>query len=176
MHIVLTVCSSFLLILGLAVVITGVRRIERLTGQCEDHANDAESAKLATLEDRHRITALERDLEATRRELRKLSGKFYAELRTREDETEFVVDDRADARWPVSGHRPLFSDDGRLEPPLVCENWKAAQTLGPHSDAAKCDCEYCTFRRNQRRVLRDALVPKTVQGQAETARLNAGKP
>lgn len=169
MHIVLTICSSFLLILGLAVVITGVRRIERLTGQCEDHANDAESAKLATLEDRHRITALERDLEATRRELRKLSGKFYAELRTREEEIA-AQDEYLDSN---DGEAPLVPEPF---PNQSCENWKAAQTLGPHSDAAKCECLYCMTRRSERRALRAALVPKTVQGQAETARLNAGKP
>jgi hypothetical protein len=156
MHIVLTICSGFILI----AVALALQRITRLVGQCEDHANDAEAAKIAMIEDRHRITALERDVLALRRELRKLSGKFYAEQRMREppDDDDDYPGDVDPAQGPV------------------CENWTASQTLGPGSSQAGCECGYCLMRRFERQALRAALVPKTVQGQAETARLNASKP
>lgn len=168
MHIVLTVTAGLITIVGLAVVILGVNRMERLLGQCEDHAGDAESAKLAVLEDRHRITGLERDLDATRRELRKVAGKFYADLAARErerDEGELFEEHGEEEQLPL----PMLRGQS-------CENWIAAQTLGPNSEAARCECPYCVFRRAERRALRAALVPKTVQGQAETAKLNSGKP
>lgn len=168
MHTVLTICAGFITIVGLAIVILAVNRIERLLGQCEDHATDAQNAHNGLLEDRHRLTSVERDVEATRRELRKLSGKFYAELAAQEREREELHDviDEQDALAYGDGHKQL----------QLCENWKAAQNLGPTSEAAKCECLYCTTRRYERRALRAALVPKTVQGQAETAKLNAGKP
>lgn len=46
-----------------------------------------------------------------------------------------------------------------LHPP--CENWLAAQTEGPHSKAAGCDCVYCNTQRAARARARATLVPKT---------------
>lgn len=176
MHIVLTTVSAVILIC----IALAMRRIERLLGQCEDHANDAEAAKVALVEDRSRLTSLERDLEATRRELRKTSGAFYAHRAAYEEWLEQQPDD--DDGPPEEGrlgYGPHFDPNQKplpLAAASVCENWSAAQTLGPKSEAAKCECLYCMTRREERRALRAALVPKTVQGQAEVAKLNAGKP
>ena len=43
----------------------------------------------------------------------------------------------------------------------VCENWGIAQREGPRSDAASCECDYCTERRKLREHVRAQLVPKT---------------
>ena len=48
----------------------------------------AEAAALRLRTERDRVTVAEREIDALRRELRKLSGKFYAELQRREDEEE----------------------------------------------------------------------------------------
>jgi hypothetical protein len=42
----------------------------------------------------------------------------------------------------------------------ACENWVAAQSAGPTSQAAQCDCAYCLRKRAERGQLRAALVPK----------------
>lgn len=126
----------------------------------------SEALSLKLRSERDRVTVLERELDSLRRELRKLSGKFYASLREREEEQLFE-------ETPEPTEPPLVPEPF---PSHSCENWIAAQTLGPMSQQARCECEYCTFRRNQRRALREALVPRTVQAQAELAKLNAGKP
>jgi len=139
-----------------------VTRTERTQERCKDYADTIEIAKHAALEDRHRVTSLERDVAALRRELRKLSGKFYATLAQIEDEP----DDSAEVD-EFAGIQPLDAQ---------CDNWTLAQRDGPTSDAAKCECVYCLSRRAERRALRAALVPKTVGAQADLAKLNAGKP
>lgn len=111
--------------------------------------------------ERDRVAVIEREVDALRRELRKLSGRFYAAQRE-------LVEEVAD-----SNLQPL-ADPLALHP--VCENYALAQTQGPRSDAAKCDCPYCHARREGKRAFRDQQVPRTVQGQADLARLNAGKP
>lgn len=91
-------------------------------------ADDCEESTMAVSAERARITNIERDVDALRRELRKLSGKFYAAQREDEYPTE---------------------PDGRSRD--VCENWGRAQLEGPMSKAARCDCAYCTDRRAQRK-------------------------
>lgn len=48
-----------------------------------------------------------------------------------------------------------------LEQAEACENWLRAQTDGPSSKAAKCGCDYCIAKRNDRDSLRSRIVPKT---------------
>lgn len=130
--------------------------------------------------ERARVTVCERELEALRRELRKLSGKFYAELRAREDEAdkdfaaiaELAEEGLETQRWYFDAPHIARMED-RFP---VCENWALAKQQGPTSAAAKCACAYCDAQRAERARLRGELVPRTVQGQAELARLNAGKP
>jgi len=139
-----------------------VTRTERTQERCKDYADTIEIAKHAALEDRHRVTSLERDVAALRRELRKLSGKFYATLAQIEDEP----DDDAAAEQ---------IDAGRTDW-AVCQNWTDAKQAGPQSEAAKCECLFCLSQRAARAQLRGSLVPKTVGAQADLAKLNAGKP
>ena len=113
------------------------------------------------LDERARVTVCERELDALRRELRKLAGKFYATQR----EYELAQEAGSD----------LMATDAE-EQVEFCENYGSAQLLGPASAAAQCQCGYCLTRRQERDAMRKASVPKTVQGQARLATLNAGKP
>ncbi|HZN25345.1 MAG TPA: hypothetical protein VFB75_14055 [Burkholderiales bacterium] len=129
----------------------------------------AEAQALALKAERDRVTVAERDTEALRRELRKLSGVFYAFKTKTEDELDEELDGNS------------FAIESAIACPTgiagsICDNWSIAQRDGPRSEAASCECSYCVGRRAERRALRAALVPKTVQGQAEVAKLNAGKP
>lgn len=118
------------------------------------------------LDERARVTVCERELDALRRELRKLAGKFYASQREHDDD-EFAQRQRG-IDHPNSGDL-----EEQVE---FCENYGSAQLLGPASAAAQCQCGYCLTRRSERDAMRKASVPKTVQGQARLATLNAGKP
>ena len=120
----------------------------------------AEVQALKLRAERDRVTTLERELESLRRELRGLAGKFYAARREREP------DDEPMSRSDTAQH---------AIPGSVCDNWTAAQREGPLSEAASCECAYCVARRAARTAFRAAAVPKTVQAQAELAKLNAGK-
>lgn len=157
------------------VILTGcvlaLTRCERLYEGARDTLRDVERHCSKIAEERSRLTGLERDLDALRRELRKLSGNFYA-FRTKVEE-ELPEDDELERLGYGDGNvdRRAFALAGS-----ICDNWSIAQRDGPKSDAASCECSYCVGRRAERRALRAALVPKTVQGQAETAKLNAGKP
>lgn len=112
-----------------------------------------------------RITAAEREIDTLRRELRKLSGKFYAAERERESAAEFA----AQVEYVEGEAVPLNT-------PTFCANYGQAQIEGPRSKAAACECEYCVEMRARRDLFRSSAVPKTVRGQAELARVNAGKP
>lgn len=156
MHIVLTICS------GLILIAAGwlYSRTQLESDAAHTHARNAEATALKLRAERDRVTVLEREVDALRRELRKLSGRFYAALREAESEAP-----PAPAETPTpDGFAPF------------CENYGSAQLLGPTSQAAKCECAYCTEMRARRQLARRELVPKTVRGQAEIAKLNAGKP
>lgn len=120
--------------------------------------------------ERARVTVLEREVEALRRELRKLSGKFYAELQRREEEW---TQEEAEQGFPGLEDGTVAEFQNRFP---VCENWTLAKQQGPRSEAAQCQCSYCVAQRAERARLRGELIPRTVQGQAEVAKLNAGKP
>ena len=51
----------------------------------------------------------------------------------------------------------------RSLPSAACENWTFAQTEGPASKAAHCECAYCTAKRAERDELRARLVPKRTE-------------
>ena len=150
-----------------------VTRSDRTEARCNNHADAAEEARNALLEDRHRVTALERDVAALRRELRKLAGKFYATLAQLEGEP---PDDDDDDEPERLGYGPIFNPRQTPLPLAACENWLTAKQAGPDSEAAKCECLYCMTQRAERAHVRGLLVPRTVGEQASLAKLNAGKP
>lgn len=162
MHTVLTVSSGLIL----AACIWAAVVVQRIVDQCHQHALKAESAALKLRDERARVTVLERDVEALRRELRKLSGKFYATLR----EAEAVAESRED-----SGEQ-LATVHAEVPRAPFCPNYGQAQIEGPQSPAAACECGYCVEMRARREQFRSLAVPRTVRGQAELAKLNAGKP
>jgi hypothetical protein len=86
-----------------------------------------------------RLIELEQGLASLLKQHTRLRGKFYAE---KPEKPETVIA-RTDPSWPA------------------CENWLSAQTLGPSSPAAKCGCDYCISKRNDRDAARAKLVPKT---------------
>jgi hypothetical protein len=162
------------MLIGVAAVMIGTGFVAAcffLAMRSEGAANESlESARRAELagtrlqEDRNRITTNEREWETLRRELRKLSGKFYASEREREEQREEYVDEDA------------FGGPGGVDYVEACENWQLAKIEGPQSAAAACTCLYCMTQRAARARARSELVPKTVQSVAQMATLNAGKP
>ena len=156
MHIIWTVCSALFLSLSVWAF--------ALTQNKSDEAHGwylkAEALAMRLRAERDRVTVIERETDALRRELRKLSGKFYAAQREVEE--------------PADSNPPAITDPLALHP--YCENYGRAQDEGPYSDAAKCTCGYCDDKRRAKKLFRESRVPPTVQGQAELARLNAGKP
>lgn len=168
MHILLMACS-FVALLGCLWTFT---RAQRVADDAAESERQAQRTALKLTEDRTRLTAAEREIETLRRELRKLSGKFYAAMREAEEEAAELEDQREAAPPYVIGARDAT---GGLFAP-VCENYQQAQVEGPQSAAARCECRYCLEMRQRRAAVRSALVPKTVQGQAALAKLNAGKP
>jgi len=133
------------------------------------HAHERAANKLNAMAGR--VVSLEGAVESLAAQHRKLSGKFYALA------SEYREEHEADDEQERLGY-----GDGNVDQrsfaltASICDNWSVAQITGPNSDAASCECSYCVGRRAERRALRSALVPKTVQGQAEVAKLNAGKP
>lgn len=95
-----------------------------------------------------RIAALEAELEVVTKQLQKLRGKLYA---SKTAEQEILTNEIA---------RPFLGG-------VICENWKTAQRDGPRSDAARCECDYCTAKRAEREALRKQLVPRTAKERAD---------
>lgn len=155
MHIVFTALQLVILSFGVYLV----WRAGDHERSALDTLHDIEATALKLRAERDRVTVAERELDALRRELRKLSGKFYAAQREAEVAAALGVD--------------LGDEFGQLD---ICENWAVAKVEGPTSAAAQCQCNYCLAQRAQRDAQRRALVPPTVRGQAEAAKLNAGKP
>lgn len=153
MHILLIALSGVALI-GCFLAYT---RAEAHADATHDYLSTAEKIALALRAERDRVTTLEREVDALRRELRKLSGKFYASLREDEPTVIDTVKNDNNEHVPVS---------------LFCPNYGIAQKEGPQSKAAKCDCGYCSemrarreaFRREQRRA--GHLDPRWVRDHA----------
>lgn len=141
------------------------------------HSEDAERSAESLRHMRAKLISLDAAFESLEAQHKKLNGRFYA-LRQELDfegadaESEAsTMERRREGSWNALRGGPL-----PLDAQTVCEQWAIAQRDGPHSPAARCECAYCTERRAHRERQRNALVPKTVQGQAEMAKLNAGKP
>lgn len=111
-----------------------------------------------------RITGLEGSVDSLTQQLQKLRGTFYA--------------------FKAAAEPPDFADfdDHKRPNPVVpevrspfCANYGQAQIEGPLSPAARCECGYCEEMRQRRSELRARHVPKTAQGQARMAKVNAGR-
>lgn len=156
MNILFTALS---LVAFLGCLLAYTRAEKRADGASETEARcNLIAMKLRT--ERDRVTVVEREVDALRRELRKLSGKFYAEQRMRGDAGD-VIEGEEHVHAPVAP---------------FCENYGKAQAEGPFSQAAKCECGYCKEMRARKAAFRDSAVPKTVAAQGELAKLNAAKP
>ena len=132
--------------------------------RAHSHVHRAEGLALTLRAERDRLTVLERDTEALRRELRKLSGKFYASQREAENDLEAqrYFDRTAIPASVLPGNAPTTA---------VCENYAAAQLEGPSSKAAKCECLYCMTRRNARAAEKAAILA----ARAATKPVNGGE-
>ena len=131
MNILLTACSIVALI-GCFLSFTRAQRVcdeaSMWARTSQHHADELRKAL-------DRLTVAEREVEALRRELRKLAGKFYATVAELEE--------------------PEPQPMAALNP--VCENWAMAQQEGPLSPAALCECNYCQARRQERIARRASL-------------------
>jgi hypothetical protein len=154
--VLLFVAQLLLVSVTLVCAWSAVRSSER----ANEHQIHVSRAIAKLVEERARVTTLEREVDSLRRELRSLSGKFHAARR------EYPTFDAA----PV---QPVAVMNDQLP---VCQNWLDAKLQGPSSPAASCECDYCTGAREARRTFRQSVVPKSAQGAAELAKLNAGKP
>lgn len=172
MHIVFTALQLLILSFGVYLV----WRAGDHERTALDTLHDVEATALKLRAERDRVTVAERELDALRRELRKLSGKFYAAQREADEPPDDELQSargHADGMLEASGRQPGG--------PGVCENWALAQTHGPTfvldgARPADCACAYCASRRQYRETQRRVLVPKGAQAVAQTAKLNAGKP
>jgi len=92
-----------------------------------------------------RVIALEGALESLTAQHRRLSGKFHA-AQAEHSETPPSAD---------VGPEPA----GLRKPAPYCENFQRGQLEGPMSEAASCECDYCTEMRNRRRAMKAELLP-----------------
>lgn len=164
MHIMLTVCSGLILCACIYVLL----RAQAEADTAATFARTGEHAATKLQGERARVTVCEREIDALRRELRKLSGKFHATQR--EGPTTCDHHDRdGNGRCLWCGHQ-------RVDTAAPCENWTTAQREGPSSKAATCECLFCMTQRADRARARRELVPKGAQATAATAKLNSGQP
>jgi len=150
MHIVLTICSA---LLAAATVFFAVRAAQ-YSARCDFQARRLSAAM-------GRLTGLEGTADSLTTQVQKLRGQFHAYKAANAPPYECVVD-RAPERSEINQD-------------FFCENYAQAQVSGPSSEFASCQCTYCMAMRARREASRQALVPKTAQGQATLARISAGK-
>lgn len=145
MNILLT-CLSLVALLGCFLAYTRCQLVNDRVDEAETRIN---VSVFKLREERARVTTLERETDALRRELRKLGGKFYATQRElgEKDAEEQIAD----------AHVQVISAP-------VCDNYVKAQQEGPRSQAAACQCAYC----NGRRAAKDAFR----RGQARAGHLD----
>lgn len=166
-HYIFTAFALVFCLVGVGAAVHVLRTADRVDDMLRDVTRVAQ--KLAS--ERARVTVCENEGDALRKQLQTLRGAFYS-FKAKVEEDMPLEDDL----------ERLGYGDGNVDQRSfalagsICDNWSIAQRDGPRSDAASCECSYCVGRRAERRALRAALVPKTVQGQAEVARINAGKP
>lgn len=109
---------------------------------------------------RGRLISLEAAVDSIDRAHRKLSGRFYAERQSREEERPTIAD--------VDGKEVWADDDPH------CENYRLAQIEGPLSAAASCECDYCVRHREERRALKARFVPKTTADRLQAIKKGLG--
>lgn len=141
---ILFTAIALVVLIGCVLALT---RSQREADRAEAYRDDAHKQSRRFADQADRVTVIERDLDALRRELRKLSGKFYATQHA----AEVALDNdlRADA----------FFDRQRDAFP-VCENWENAKLAGPRSEAASCECSYCVEQRRARAAEKQAILAK----------------
>lgn len=154
MHIMLTALS----LIAFAAAVLVYLRCTHEADRCEAWRSNIESNALKLRADLPRITTLEREVEALRRELRKLSGKFYATQREEAGgtftpgwgtpESDALAASRQQQLWKTP--TPLV----HVEAPY-CDQYEIAQREGPTSKAALCDCNYCRGRRLAKELFRE---------------------
>lgn len=127
-------------------------------------ASDAEDVEQRLLETQGTVAALVAAVDKLSSAHRSLAGRVYADEYWR-GKRDAQPELQLAAGVPPS---PM--------PSSSCANWSLAQELGPRSEAAACQCGYCSWRRAERERQRAQIVPKTARGQGELAKLNAGKP
>ena len=160
MHTLFLICS--LVAAGVAAFFALDAR--RHAVRCETHTNRMRASQ-------GRITGLEGSTESLLQQLQKLRGQFHAFKAAVEDGPAELF--RARDPEPVNYPAPRDPRNGQTYD--ICPNYVTAQQEGPSSDAALCECSYCMAVREQRARFRAEAIPRTAQGQAKLARLNAGK-
>lgn len=161
MDILLTALSLVAFVGCLLSLTSGNKQLAR----AHNFADAAETHFVALRSERDRLSTAEREIEALRRELRKLSGKFYATQREANDDAAAAYYDRTDyppnvfPREIRNGRRAAPEPAGAVTPTqLVCENWLLAQTEGPGSKPSQCECFYCMTERNRRAAEKAAIL------------------
>ena len=130
---------------GFALLAAGIVAVY-LAFRAADHARSSETRVMREvsklMQQGARLTALEGAHQSLLRQHQKLAGMFHADRR---------------ATPPPPNPTPDLPDLVELEP---CYNWQVAQIEGPRSDAAQCECGYCTHQRNLRAQTKRTLTPK----------------
>jgi len=98
-----------------------------------------------------RIAALESEHATIMSQIAKLRGKVYS-----------LKPDP----WPAGIAAPAAAGGAGA---AVCENYLTAQSQGPRSEAAACECDYCVGKREERSRLRAAILPRP-----QSAKRNGG--
>jgi len=109
-----------------------------------------------------RVVALEGQIESLAAQHRKLSGKFHAEKSERNAETPPSADvglAPAELRMPAS-----------FTAWPICDNYDRGRREGPDSDAANCECGYCSEMRGRRAATKAALLPAARAATLATSR------
>jgi len=92
-----------------------------------------------------RVGALEEALASLSSQHAKLRGKFYSSL----------------APVDVEHVEVSIRDTGP-----TCDNWLTAQLQGPRSEAAKCECNFCTGRRAARAAEKSRILAERNRAKA----------
>ena len=116
--------------------------------QCFGARNECAETETSLRRSLGRIAALEAEADVLAKQLHKLRGKLYADKSGTDEKLQTEI------------ARPFTQG-------IVCENWSTAQRDGPRSDAAKCECDYCTAKRAEREATRARLVPKSPKERAD---------
>lgn len=140
----------------LFLVLSTVASVVAVFGAVVAHAEAqrAHSSRVRLEAQRGKIVGLEHGVEALNAWIQRLQGRVNY----------------------LSGHpsavaAPTPTPKPNVAPFDVCENWLTACRDGPTSDAASCQCDYCTDARARRARLRSELLPaRGAEAHAEQVR------